>query len=564
MVVEARRRSGSLTGRRIANAIRRLLGWETPCSRVQARLYAYAWCEPDLSETECAEILRHLAVCECCRAEFDEIEAAIDAVGPLLYPDDALPPFDVEAMAKSITERIDCGDTGPESALVHEFMQGCEPRFADESPYRGLCQGAFAWLGAHKRLAAMAACVLLLVAGPVLAHVAGALRGYLDGAEPVGETGEQVASHRKTLPIPEMPGDAMKPGEADASASAREIDSDITDSLDAELARQAARAEVEAMLPHTEAEYEAWARREYPHIMWLYDVLMGKQGLTQAERGTSGDGSVPAFPPPPDSPAGRLVSFGMTDDGNPTITLPDAEGNKVTLCAVSEKRGLPSVRASHNHASERDYGWLSPGFRESIAADETGLESSTPITLTIPSEPWDGVPANIPEWAQRLYADTPESERPTGWRALLIYSGEIFKFDFPETLNEPNCIPTSEAIHWALPIGDAAYAFPPDNPESGTLINAQPLSPKDPYIIALARDLPRAKSVVQFAGIASLLRKWDEAACSAHITLNVVSRLHGSASGECSESSVEDSLTRLLNAQETPSGATWADSRAWD
>ena len=51
---------------------------------------------------------------------------------------------------------------------------------------------------------------------------------------------------------------------------------------------------------------------------------------------------------------------------------------------------------------------------------------------------------------------------------------------------------------------------------------------------------------------------------SAHITLNVVSRLHGSASGECSESSVEDSLTRLLNAQETPSGATWADSRAWD
>ena len=158
--------------RDITDAIRRLLGWETPCSRVQARLFAYAWCEPDLSEAECTEIMRHLAVCECCRAEFEEIEATIDAVGPLLYPDDALPPFDVEAMAKSIAERIERGDTGREIALVQEFMQGCEPRFADESPYRGLCQGAFAWLGANKRLAAMAACVLLLVAGPVLAHVA--------------------------------------------------------------------------------------------------------------------------------------------------------------------------------------------------------------------------------------------------------------------------------------------------------------------------------------------------------------------------------------------------------
>ena len=455
-----------MTEKRITNAIRRLLGRGTACSQVQERLYAYAWCEPDLSEAECTEIMRHLAVCECCRAEFDEIEATIDAVGPLLYPDDALPPFDVEAMAKSITERIEQGDTGREIALVHEFTQGSEPRFADESPYGGLCHGAFAWLGANKRLAAMAACAVLLVAGPVLAHVAGAVRDCFDDAEDPIETGEQVALQRETLPVPEMPGDAVKPAEADASASAYKIDSDITDSLDAELARQAARAEVEAMLPHTEAEYEAWARREYPHIMWMYDVLIGKQGLTQAERGTSGDGSVPAFPPPPDSPAGRLVSFGMSDDGNPTITLPDAEGNKVTLCAVSEKRGLPSVRASHNHASERDYGWLSPSFRESVAADETGLESSTPITLTIPSEPWDGVPANIPEWAQRLYAATPESERPTGWRALLIYSGEVFKFDFPETLDEPNCIPTADAMHWALPIGDGAYDKEPQSSRS--------------------------------------------------------------------------------------------------
>ena len=270
-----------MTGKRITNAIRRLLGRGTACSQVQERLYAYAWCEPDLSEAECTEIMRHLAVCECCRAEFDEIEATIDAVGPLLYPDDALPPFDVEAMAKSITERIEQGDTGREIALVHEFTQGSEPRFADESPYGGLCHGAFAWLGANKRLAAMAACAVLLVAGPVLAHVAGAVRDCFDDAEDPIETGEQVALHRETLPVPEMPGDAVKPAETDASASAREIDSDITDSLDAELDRQAARAEIEAMLPHTEAEYEAWARREYPHIMWLYDFLIDPSNGTE-------------------------------------------------------------------------------------------------------------------------------------------------------------------------------------------------------------------------------------------------------------------------------------------
>jgi hypothetical protein len=39
-------------------------------------------------------------------------------------------------------------------------------------------------------------------------------------------------------------------------------------------------------------------------------------------------------------------------------------------------------------------------------------------------------------------------------RLLLISSGEVLKFDFPEALDEPNCIPTAEAMHWALPTGD--------------------------------------------------------------------------------------------------------------
>ncbi|MGI6458694.1 MAG: hypothetical protein ACOX5J_01115 [Candidatus Hydrogenedentales bacterium] len=404
-------------------------------------------------------------------------------------------------------------------------------------------QHALAWLGANKRLAAMAACALLLVTGPVLAHVAGVVRGCFSDAEDPIETGEQVALHRETLAVPELPRDAVKPAETDASAAAREIDSDIIDSLDAELARQAARAEVEAMLPHTEAEYEAWARREYPHIMWLHDVLQGETPKT-----------------PVDSPAGRLVSFGVTDDGNPTITLPNAEGNKVTLCAVFVDTKMGTVPGERGETGVSPFGpcgastYLGPGYAgpgQKADGETIGLPATIYLPIDQNTIPWDGVPANIPEWAQRLYADTPETERPTGWRALLIYSGEIFKFDWPETLDDPNCIPTSEAIHWALPIGDAA-AIPPDNTEADTFANAQPLSPNDPYITALARDLPRARIVVQYIHVSALLTGTRQSAGFLKTTEAFLVRFCSGETGECATASPAQVLVSLLmrrNAQ---------------
>ena len=83
-------------------------------------------------------------------------------------------------------------------------------------------------------------------------------------------------------------------------------------------------------------------------------------------------------------------------------------------------------------------------------------------------------------------------------RLLLISSGEVLKFDFPEALDEPNCIPTAEAMHWALPTGDHARVFPPDNTEDSTPASVEPLCPNDPYITALARDIPRAKAIVTY------------------------------------------------------------------
>ena len=156
------------------------------------------------------------------------------------------------------------------------------------------------------------------------------------------------------------------------------------------------RAQVEAMLPQTEEQYETWARREYPHIMWLYNVVT-HEGLSQANAPET-DACVDCPTSPPDSPAGRLVSFDITEEGHPSITLPDAEGKNVALCAVVQNGNMVLLPTSSA---------LPPS-----ASCSSGFFSSE-------KKSWDGVPVHIPEWAQRLYANTPASGHPTGWRALL-------------------------------------------------------------------------------------------------------------------------------------------------
>lgn len=52
---------------------------------------------------------------------------------------------------------------------------------------------------------------------------------------------------------------------------------------------------------------------------------------------------------------------------------------------------------------------------------------------------WDGKPAYVPEWAKKIWTD--EATRPTGWRALVFYSGEILKLDYPVKPKDPNVRP---------------------------------------------------------------------------------------------------------------------------
>jgi len=66
------------------------------------------------------------------------------------------------------------------------------------------------------------------------------------------------------------------------------------------------------------------------------------------------------------------------------------------------------------------------------------------------------------------------------WRSVLVYPGEIFKFDFPETLDEPNCISTAEPMRCLFPIGDRVCALLPDNTEDGTLAAPNPSASTTP------------------------------------------------------------------------------------
>jgi len=57
------------------------------------------------------------------------------------------------------------------------------------------------------------------------------------------------------------------------AANQETIDLGVAEQLQHEFANTLAALEVRAMLPSTDAELEAWARREYPADMWLYDLI---------------------------------------------------------------------------------------------------------------------------------------------------------------------------------------------------------------------------------------------------------------------------------------------------
>ena len=311
------------------------LGQAPGCAWVQERLGAY--CDWDLSLAAFKTVERHLERCPGCAAEYEAIREVCDAL-----------------QAKRSAEL----DLATPETMLERVLDCIRAQEAGE-PGRAFVPGR---LGAPKwrPAAAIAATCLLLLAIPVLAYVG--VQAWQAAQEEESGSGQATVAGTDAGPlgtVDHIHGDeVLGPHEAETPSAPRRDDA-IGDSFERITTETFMAAQVETMLPHTEDEYEAWARKEYPHIMWLYDIL-------------------------------------------------------------------------------------------------TAVVEDDPETKPL----WDGISVNIPDWAERLYADIPESDRPTGWRALVIGSGEIFKLDWPTNLDGPNCAPSIKAIQDAAAV--AGYSAEPD------------------------------------------------------------------------------------------------------
>ena len=150
------------------------------------------------------------------------------------------------------------------------------------------------------------------------------------------------------------------------------------------------------------------------------------------------------------------------------------------------------------------------------------------------------------------------------WRTLLISSGEVLKFDLPETLGEPNGIPTSEAMHCTLPFGDHAYVFPQVD-ETGVVSVASPGAthckselretlekddvPLTLYAPALARDIPRAQSVVRYIHVSALLARTPKCLALSDSVNTVLGALCSAPGAPCSTKPIGKALTGLLGVR---------------
>ncbi len=492
-----------------------LLGRVPNCEWVQLRLAAYQAWDLSLTQREFTVIHDHIQACAACAAQYEETVEMVSllriAAGRVPQPQ-----IDAEAIADRVLAEISSreSDRAPwQNRVTRPFALVAQKlgflwKGSGETVLLPKRKGAPARRSLRfKTATVIAVACAVLVAMPVLAYVGQEVWQAFSGSGDTDVASTDTSDSQAPFVLSDGQRASADPNSPtgidapEATATARITDDSLVASLDTITEEAIARAYVESLLPHTEEEYEAWAREEYPHIIWLYDVLMGEQGLSQAERVDC--------PPPANSPAGHLVSFSTSGDGNPTITLPDAEGNSVAL------------------------------------------------SIPIPEgAPWDGIPTNIPDWAQRLYADTPESERPTGWRALLIYSGEIFKFDWPESLDDPNCVPTIEALQAVAAVSGIALDGRATLRATGAFSSQGAMTPDPPsgYVADLGQDIQRAKSVVTYIDVSALMAgtsQFDEISDSASAVLVA---LCSAPETECSTEPLAKALTNLLDSRDEQVG----------
>lgn len=323
-----------------ADGLRLKLGFRPRCKWVCERMGAYyQW---DLSQAEFREVARHLHACPDCAKVWRETQQLLEQLEAASPIAEQLSNCSSALFVTNAIARIDEYEAG-QANNTQERRHGIQ-----------------AWVNAHRisiKMQRLATALLFLMSIAALATWGPqVLRRTIDSRRPGEKNGSCISAQTLNRQL-ESSADPKGVPSADSTANQLKIPgtSEIPNlsprrQLDPgpELARQidslTAHARARLRMPQSEAQWEAWARREYPHVMWIHNLL-----------------------------------------------------------------------------THPEYGFN-----------------------------WDGQADYVPEWARQIWTDA--GPRPSGWRALVCYSGEILRFDYPALAEASNVRPRIEAIKLAAAI----------------------------------------------------------------------------------------------------------------
>jgi len=225
-----------------------LFGRVPSCDWVQIRLPAY-WMF-DLTKREIGAIETHLHKCRACAAEYEWIAEISDKLMCVRMAGLGL--MSPEEMAERTWERIQAKEAEKAAKAVAR---------------KGL---VLAW----QRAAVLAGACLLVIAVSALAVIGARVWLSPSQDEPAG--GQIMVPNSEPVQVADdvQPAETQEP-EIDTPAGPAEPTSAAVSEgvLNTDLDDVMLKAQVEMLFPHTDEEYEQWARKEYPHIMWLYNIL---------------------------------------------------------------------------------------------------------------------------------------------------------------------------------------------------------------------------------------------------------------------------------------------------
>jgi hypothetical protein len=239
------------------------LGRAPSCTWVDERLPAYYdW---DLPEHEFRAMERHLAHCRACKREYKEVVTLVDSIREELAPAQFGPASPAE-FAAAVMARIDAYERTRVASAVRNGTPWTQPRVV--------------------RVAAGCAVLLVLLATAfLLTRTARDLYSSDHASVAAAPDGSASVSLRTDQGYP---GQASSAGtelaEGTRQGTSDLLGSGLQEDFRGELDRALAVLEADSVLPHTDQELDAWARHEYPDVMWLYDVLCKEFGYARTWR----------------------------------------------------------------------------------------------------------------------------------------------------------------------------------------------------------------------------------------------------------------------------------------